>query len=291
VDAALSGLRTVNYDATAWSSLSDDATCYEKPRVNKAPAYVTEVLDKIQFREGGELKVSQLEADGCVEPGQTQWAKRGVAECIPVVDNDKCIQCNICSAICPHAVIRPFVVTAQELDKAPGSFDTRKATGGNLYAGLHFRIQASPLDCTGCEVCTHACPTSALTMTPLKEALDLGHEKNWNFAMSVPNRGDRFDPFSLKGSQFQVPMLEFSGACEGCGETPYAKLLTQLIGKRLIIANATGCSSIWGGTAHGFLTPKIRKLVEVWPGETHCLRTMPNLDLASFLQFSSDVCS
>lgn len=249
VDAALSGLRTVNYDAGAWSSLADDETCYEKLRAEEAPAYVTEVLDKIQLREGGELKVSQLEVDGCVDLGQTQWAKRGVAECIPVVDNDKCIQCNVCSAICPHAVIRPFVVTAKELESAPGSFETVKATGGNLYAGLHFRIQASPLDCTGCEVCTHACPTSALTMKPLKESLDLGHEKNWNFAMSVPNRGDRFDPFSLKGSQFQVPMMEFSGACEGCGETPYAKLLTQLIGQRLIIANATGCSSIWGGTA------------------------------------------
>eukprot|EP00932_Pfiesteria_piscicida_P008580 SRR837773.1905.p1 GENE.SRR837773.1905~~SRR837773.1905.p1 ORF type:complete len:458 (+),score=207.03 SRR837773.1905:100-1374(+) len=162
---------------------------------------------------------------------------------------DKCIQCNVCSAICPHAVIRPFLLSAAELKQSPSGFDARKATGGNTYAGLHFRIQASPLDCTGCEVCTHACPTSALTMTPLPKAEELGHEKFWNYAMKVPNRGERFDPFTLKGSQFQQPLLEFSGACEGCGETPYAKLITQMFGKRLIIANATGCSSIWGGTA------------------------------------------
>jgi len=249
VDTALAELREVKYDMAAWAAASADESCYEKPRDEAPPAYVTDVLDKVQVREGGELKVSQLEVDGCVPTGQTMYAKRGVAENIPVVDMDKCIQCNVCSAICPHAVIRPFLVSAAELKTSPQGFDARKATGGNSYAGLHFRIQASPLDCTGCEVCTHACPTSALTMTNLPKALEGGHEKFWNFAMKVPNRGDRFDPFTLKGSQFQQPMLEFSGACEGCGETPYAKLITQMFGKRLIIANATGCSSIWGGTA------------------------------------------
>jgi pyruvate-ferredoxin/flavodoxin oxidoreductase len=249
VDAALNELREVIYSQAEWATASASEDCYKKERDEKAPAYVEEILDKVQVREGGELKVSQLEIDGCVQPGQTAFAKRGVAESIPVVDMDKCIQCNICSAICPHAVIRPFLLSATELSDAPPNFDARKATGGNTYAGLHFRIQASPLDCTGCEVCTHACPTSALTMTPLPKALESGHNKYWNFAMKIPNRGERFDPFSLKGSQFQQPMLEFSGACEGCGETPYAKLITQMFGKRMIIANATGCSSIWGGTA------------------------------------------
>jgi homodimeric pyruvate:ferredoxin (flavodoxin) oxidoreductase len=249
VDAALSELRVVEYPQAEWAAVDANMDCYVKERAVAPPAYVTEVLDKIQTREGGELKVSQLEIDGSVQPGQTAFAKRGVADCVPVVDMDKCIQCNVCSAICPHAVIRPFVVTANELENAPASFETRKATGGNTYAGLHFRIQASPLDCTACEVCTNACPTSALTMTPLAQSMEAGHGKNWDFAMAVPNRGDRFDPFTLKGSQFQQPLLEFSGACEGCGETPYAKLLTQMFGQRLIIANATGCSSIWGGTA------------------------------------------
>eukprot|EP00928_Gymnodinium_smaydae_P053914 TRINITY_DN3779_c0_g1_i7.p1 TRINITY_DN3779_c0_g1~~TRINITY_DN3779_c0_g1_i7.p1 ORF type:complete len:1846 (-),score=416.50 TRINITY_DN3779_c0_g1_i7:209-5746(-) len=249
VDAALAELRTVQYDSAKWASASDSESCYEKARDEAPPAYVTKILDKIQVREGGELKVSQLEADGCVQLGQTAYAKRGVADRIPVVDMDKCIQCNVCSAICPHAVIRPFLVSAGELEKAPKGYDARKATGGNTFAGLHFRIQASPLDCTGCEVCTHACPTNALTMTALPDALDKNHEKFWNFSMKVPNRGNRFDPFTLKGSQFQQPLMEFSGACEGCGETPYAKLITQMFGKRLIVANATGCSSIWGGTA------------------------------------------
>jgi homodimeric pyruvate:ferredoxin (flavodoxin) oxidoreductase len=249
VDAALDELREVKYSMAEWSQATASEECYLKERDEKAPAYVEEILDKVQVREGGELKVSQLEIDGCVPGGQTAFAKRGVAENIPVVDMDKCIQCNVCSAICPHAVIRPFLVSANELATAPDGYDARKATGGNTFAGFHFRIQASPLDCTGCEVCTHACPTSALTMTPLPKALESGHGKFWNFAMQVPNRGARFDPFSLKGSQFQLPMLEFSGACEGCGETPYAKLITQMFGKRLIIANATGCSSIWGGTA------------------------------------------
>merc|ERR1719424_1474025 len=251
VDAALEALREVKFNMAEWAKASAGEEYYARDRegMDKPPAYVEEVLDKVQVREGTELKVSQLEVDGCVETGQTEFAKRGVAESVPVVDMDKCIQCNVCSAICPHAVIRPFLLSANELREAPEGFDARKATGGNTYAGLHFRIQASPLDCTGCEVCTHACPTSALTMIPLPKALELGHKKFWNYSMKVPNRGSRFDPFTLKGSQFQQPMMEFSGACEGCGETPYAKLITQMFGKRLIIANATGCSSIWGGTA------------------------------------------
>ena len=114
VDAALEGLRSVNYDPAKWAKSSDSKDCYQKNRPVAVSDYVINVLDKIQVREGGELKVSELEVDGCVDPGQTAWAKRGVAECIPIVDNDKCIQCNVCSAICPHAVIRPFVVTAGE---------------------------------------------------------------------------------------------------------------------------------------------------------------------------------
>lgn len=250
VDAALAALREMKYPVAEWAAASASEDCYIKQRDVKAPKYVEDVLDKIQVRQGGELPVSKFEVDGCVEPSQTRFAKRGVADSIPVVDMDKCIQCNICSAICPHAVIRPFLLSKQELADAPEGYDARKATGGNNYAGLHFRIQASPLDCTGCEVCTNACPTSALTMTALPKVLEAGHEKFWNYSFQkVPNRGSRFDPMSLKGSQFQQPMIEFSGACEGCGETPYAKLITQMFGKRLIVANATGCSSIWGGTA------------------------------------------
>lgn len=198
---------------------------------------------------GGTLPVSKFEAGGIVPLGMTQWAKRGVAPKIPVVDMDKCTQCNKCASICPHAVIRPFLASPAEMKKAPSSFETRRAAGGNAYAGLHFRIQASPLDCTGCEVCVTSCPDNALAMTDIAEATKKGHKDAWDFAMTLPTRGERFDSFSVKGAQFNQPLLEFSGACEGCGETPYAKLLTQLFGKRLIMANATGCSSIWGASA------------------------------------------
>ncbi|CAJ1388754.1 unnamed protein product, partial [Effrenium voratum] len=250
VEAAIAALRTVKYDAKSWAAVScDRESFYAKERCEAPPEYVTHVLDKVQTMRGHELKVSDMEADGCVPLSQTKFAKRGVAETIPIVDMDKCIQCNVCSAICPHAVIRPFLLSHAELMQAPDSFDARKATGGNTYAGLHFRIQASPNDCTGCEVCTNACPVGALSMLPRVESLKQGHGSNWDYALSVPNRGQRFDANTLKGSQFQEPLLEFSGACEGCGETPYAKLVTQMFGRRLIVANATGCSSIWGGTA------------------------------------------
>jgi len=162
---------------------------------------------------------------------------------------DKCTQCNKCAAICPHAVIRPFLASNEELKKAPGSWEVRKATGGHQMAGLSFRIQASPMDCTGCEVCVTTCPDNALKMASMEEVVAGGHADNWNFAMSLPDRAGRFDKFSIKGSQFNQPLLEFSGACEGCGETPYAKLITQMFGQRMIVANTTGCSSIWGGTA------------------------------------------
>ncbi|CAE8716661.1 unnamed protein product [Polarella glacialis] len=250
VEAAIEGLRVVSYPAEAWAALTCDMeSFYKKARSEQPPAYVEETLDKIQTMRGDELKVSQMEADGCVPLGQTYFAKRGVAETVPVVDMDKCIQCNVCSAICPHAVIRPFLLSHGELSQAPKTFEARKATGGNTYAGLHYRIQASPEDCTGCEVCTNACPVGALTMIPREQSNQQGHSLNWDYAMTVPSRGKRFDANNLKGSQFQDPLLEFSGACEGCGETPYAKLVTQMFGKRLIVANATGCSSIWGATA------------------------------------------
>ena len=207
VEAAIEALRTVEYNPAVWAGLeSDPNVVYAKTRAETPPAYVTDVLDKVQTMRGHELKVSEVEADGCVPLSQTRYAKRGVAESVPVVDMDKCIQCNVCSAICPHAVIRPFLLSHAELKQAPEAFDARKATGGNTYAGLHFRIQASPNDCTGCEVCTNACPVGALSMLPRLESIDKGHGDNWDYAMSMPNRGKRFDANTLKGSQFQEPL-------------------------------------------------------------------------------------
>jgi len=249
IDMALDHLHLIPLPKGWEAPLDGEVVKPIRHRDANTPSEITEVLDPMQLRMGGTLPVSKFSPGGVVNLGMTQWAKRGVAEKIPVVDMDKCTQCNKCATICPHAVIRPFLTSPGELKAAPASFDSRRAQGGNAYAGLNFRIQVSPLDCTGCEVCVTSCPDNALAMKPIAEALQEGHKEAWDFAMTLPSRGKRFDKFSVKGAQFNQPLLEFSGACEGCGETPYAKLLTQLFGDRMIIANATGCSSIWGGPA------------------------------------------
>ena len=177
-----------------------------------------EALQK-QGAMGGALPVFKFEAGGMVPLGMTQWAKRGVAPKIPVVDMDKCTQCNKCASF-PHTVIWPFLASPAEMKKAPAAFDTRRAAGGNAYAGLHFRIQASPLDCTGCEVCVTSCPDNALAMKDIVEATRAGHKDAWDFAMTLPSRGERFDLFSVKGAIFNQAFLEFSRAREGYGETP-----------------------------------------------------------------------
>jgi len=249
VDMALDYLKIIEVDAQWSAPLPGEVAKPIRARDGSEPQHVTQILDKIHLRQGDQLTVSDFEPGGQVPLGHTQWAKRGVAPSIPVVDMDKCTQCNKCSAICPHAVIRPFLASQSEMKAAPLSFKSKRAQGGHAMTGLEFRIQASPLDCTGCQVCVTSCPDEALKMVKLDDAVAEGHVDNWNFAMSLKSRSHRMDKFSVKGSQFNQPLLEFSGACEGCGETPYAKLLTQLFGKRMIVANATGCSSIWGATA------------------------------------------
>lgn len=148
-------------------------------------------------------------------------------------------------------MIRPFIVTRDEAENAPypDTFDTVKAQGAEL-AGKRYTLQISPLDCTGCNACVEACPEApkALEMQDVENVLSTGGEENWNYAMDLPERGHLVNKYTLKGSQFQTPLMEFSGACSGCGETPYFKMLTQLFGERMVIANATGCSTIWGGS-------------------------------------------
>ncbi|MBU5426099.1 pyruvate:ferredoxin (flavodoxin) oxidoreductase [Tissierella pigra] len=215
------------------------------------PEFIEKVLKPMNRQEGDDLPVSTFvgREDGSFPHGTSAYEKRGIAVDVPKWIPENCIQCNQCSYVCPHAVIRPILVNEEEKNNAPETFETLKATGKGLEE-YGFKIQISPLDCTGCGNCADVCPAKqkALVMTPFEEEYEV-EAKNWEYAMTVKAKTDVMDEFSIKGSQFQEPLLQFSGACAGCGETPYVKLITQLFGDRMMIANATGCSSIWGGSA------------------------------------------
>ena len=214
--------------------------------------FVRNIMRPMQEQKGNTLPVSAFNGreDGTFPNGTTAYEKRGIAVNVPEWIEENCIQCNQCSYICPHAVIRPFLLTEEEAQRAPDAFKTLKATGKNLE-GLHFRIQISPMDCTGCGNCADICPAKekALVMNPIVTQLSEQVE-NWKFAScEVGYKSDLAYSQTYKDSQFKEPLMEFSGACAGCGETPYIKLITQLFGERMLIANATGCSSIWGASA------------------------------------------
>ena len=213
------------------------------------PEAVRGLLLPINRQKGDDLPVSSFVnyADGCVPLGLTAYEKRGIAVRVPSWDASKCIQCNRCSFVCPHAVIRPFLLDEGEKAAAPADFVTVPANG--KAKGLYFALAVSELDCTGCGSCAQSCPAGALEMVPAAPS-----EQNkacFEYALSLKDKGDLFDPYTVKGSQFRRPLLEFSAACAGCGETPYAKLLTQLFGDRVYWANATGCSQAWGAAMPG----------------------------------------
>ena len=203
----------------------------------------------ILAQQGDKLPVSKFAPDGIFPVATTRYEKRGVAINVPEWVMDNCIQCNQCVMVCPHASIRPFLVTEDELKKAPAGFEAKKAVGKELK-DYQFRIQVDTLDCMGCGNCADICPAKkkALVMKPL-ETQTQTQVPLWDYAEQLPVRDSLVGRFTVKGSQFCQPLLEFSGACAGCGETPYAKVITQLYGDRMIIGNATGCSSIWGGSA------------------------------------------
>ena len=211
------------------------------------PDFIENVLIPMNRQEGDGLPVSIFAdiADGTFPSGTAAYEKRGVAVFVPKWDIDKCVQCNQCSFVCPHSAIRPVLLDAEEQAAAPEGFATKKAMGPNMD-GLEYRMQVDPLDCLGCGNCADICPADALSM----ELLDTqaAEADNWEYAMTVSQK-DVMDKKTVKGSQFRMPYFEFSGACSGCGETPYIKVVTQLFGDRMMIANATGCSSIWGASA------------------------------------------
>ena len=241
IDIGVTGITEINYPE-AWATATSGATAMH---VSDDP-YFVDFIKPILAQQGDKLPVSKLAADDSVPTGTTKYEKRGIAVEVPMWIPENCVQCNQCALVCPHASIRPFVMT--EETEAPETFVAKKATG--VGDGKLFRIQVSPYDCTGCGSCVNVCPakTKALKMAPLAEVEKVEND-NWNFAMDLPTLDLPVNKATVKGSQYLQPMFEFSGACAGCGETPYVKLVTQLFGDRMIVANATGCSSIYGGSA------------------------------------------
>jgi len=246
VDKGIEALIKVDVPAS-WAEAEDDLE--ERP-VKEEPDFVKNIQRPMARLEGDELPVSAFVGmeDGTFPPGTTTYEKRGIAVMVPEWQIDKCIQCNQCSYVCPHATIRPCLLNEEEVRKAPAGFKTKKAIGKGLE-GYQYRIQVSPLDCTGCGNCADICPApgKALIMRPAEEEIQKEAE-NWEYAVTITEKEEAINA-TVKGSQFAKPLFEFSGACAGCGETPYIKLITQLFGDRMMVANATGCSSIYGASA------------------------------------------
>ena len=246
IDAGIASAEEVSIPES-WSQAEDAPAA-----ARNVPAVVTEILEPLNAQKGDELPVSRLMKykDGVMDMGLTAYEKRRIATRVPVWQNDLCIQCNRCSYVCPHAVIRPYLLTEAEAEAAPENLLAVPAKGKQAE-GLLFTMQISQADCTGCGSCANVCPAKekALVMTPIDEAEDTAGA--WAYALGLPQKDDLFDPYTVKGSQFRRPLLEFSAACAGCGETPYAKLLTQLYGDRVFWANATGCSQAWGSAMPG----------------------------------------
>ena len=248
VERGMNSLVKINVPAS-WKD-AEDAEVVETKKVTD---FVKNIMNPMNALEGDKLPVSAFNGieDGTFPAGTAAYEKRGIASEVPEWETAKCIQCNQCAFVCPHACIRPVLVSDEELANAPEGFETKKATGKTL-AGLNYRIQVSTLDCTGCANCVDICPApgKALKMEPLATQTEK-EIPNWDFAVSekVSYKGDLTPGKTVKDSQFKTPLIEFSGACAGCGETAYIKLATQLFGDRMMIANATGCSSIWGGSA------------------------------------------
>ena len=245
VDRGICGAVQIDYPAS-WADLEVPAAEARKD----VPAFVTNILEPVNAMKGDSLPVSAFKehADGTMPQATSKYEKRGVAVKVPAWDASKCIQCNNCSYVCPHAAIRPFLLTEEEVAGAPiamEAVDTKPKASEYKY-----RMQVAVLDCQGCGSCVTVCPTKAISMEPLDTQRE--EEKNWEYIDALPEVRNPYGVKTVKNSQFNQPLLEFSGACAGCGETPYAKLVTQLYGDHMYIATATGCSQVWATSFPSF---------------------------------------
>ncbi len=252
-----------------------------------APEFERDVLGVMYAGRGDELPVSAFPVDGTFPTGTAKWEKRNLALEIPAWDSKICIQCGKCAMVCPHSVIRIKVYDSKELECAPATFKSTD-TRDREWQGLKYTIQVAPEDCTGCGICVEVCPVKNKAETRLKAInmvpqppLRVPERENWDFFLKIPELDRRnIKVGSIRQQQIQEPLFEFSGACAGCGETPYLKLMSQLFGDRAIIANATGCSSIYGGNLPLRPGPRMRPAADP-PGPTLFSKTTPSSDWAS----------
>ncbi len=243
VDVALGNLQEINYPES-WANAP-----LEVKEFGEVPAFVSDVMRPMLEQQGGKLPVSAFTPGGLFPLETSKYEKRGIAIKVPEWIPENCIQCNQCAFVCPHATVKPVIATSEEVGNAPEGFDVLDATGKGLE-GMKFRIQVNTMDCVGCGNCADICPSKekSLVMKPYASQIEK-QVPLFDYSDKLPIRFGELGKFTVKGSQFRKPLLEYSGACGGCGETPYLKLITQLYGDKMIISNATGCSSIWGGSA------------------------------------------
>ena len=249
IDAGVDAVVKIEVPAT-WAN----AVEAEVATTKEAPAFINDIVTPMNRQEGFGLPVSTFVKhgmeDGTFMAGTAAYEKRGIAINVPQWIPENCIQCNQCSVVCPHAAIRPFLLDGEEAEKAPESMRLTDAKALKTETPYKFSIGVTPLDCTGCGNCAEVCPAKNKALVMVPQDTEHAQIEAWDYATTeVTPKKNPMNKTTLKGSQFEQPLLEFSGACAGCGETPYAKLVTQLFGDRMMVANATGCSSIWGGSA------------------------------------------